>query len=232
MENLGESLWWRAVPLAAGFVVNVLSVDTGLFGLVPIVLWIVLARSWRTGLVVGLLLVTLLAWFVLPRAMELPGRWVPSALEVYWLHPMIAAVVIAVGLLVERRLLIGVLWLPAMIVAGMAIAVFLDIEASMPRDEGVVSAASGLEVAEDGGRCGSGHGANCARELTATGDRAAEVVRAGLASGGFTYRPPLPTDERLCRQTGLVLVHEVCAELRHTSPTSVRVLWYVNRSAA
>lgn len=220
--------WWRIVPLVAGFAVNVVSVDTGLYGLVPIVLWIVLARSWRTGLVVGLLLVALLAWFVLPRTMELPGRWVPSALEVYWLYPVIAAVVIAVGLLVERRLLAGVLWLPAMIVPGVAFAVILELDARMPRDEGVVSATSGLEVAEGDGRCGSGHGANCARELTATGDRAAEVVRAGLASGGFIHRPPLPTDERLCRQTGLVQVHEVCAELRETSPTSVRVLWYVS----
>lgn len=232
MQDLGELHWWRAVPLVAGFVVNVLSVDTGLFGMVPIVLWIVFARSWRTGIVVGLLLVVLLAWFVLPRRMELPGRWVPSALEVYWLYPMIAAVVITVGLLVERRMLAGVLWLPAMIVPGLAIAVVLDSDASMPRDEGVVSAASGLEVAEGDGHCGSGHGANCARQLTATGDRAGEVVRTGLASGGFTHRPPLSTDERLCRQTGLVLVHEVCAELRETSPTSVRVVWYVNRSIA
>ncbi|MET9226052.1 hypothetical protein [Lentzea sp. NPDC003310] len=228
MKDMGELHWWRAVPLVAGFVVNTLSVDTGLFGLVPIVVWVVLARSWRTGISVGLVLVGLLAWFVLPRAWELPGRWVPSALEVYWLYPAIATVVITVGVLVERRVLAGLFVMPAVTLAGMAFAVFLSVGASIPRDEGVVSAAAGLQVVEEDAGCGSGHGANCWRELTATGDRAREVVRAGLAAGGFGQRPSLPTDERLCRRTGLVLAHEVCAELRDKSPTSVRVLWYVN----
>ena len=57
------------------------------------------------------------------------------------------------------------------------------------------------------------------------------MVRAGLAEGGFTSRPAILDTERVCRQTGLVLVHEVCAELSNTSPTSVNVRWYVDRAA-
>lgn len=202
--------------------------DSSLFGIVPILLWCVLAGSWRTGVVVGLILVVLLAWFTVPRELGWSGPWVPSSLEVFWLHPVFAAVVCLVGLAVERRLLAGV-WLLPMILIGFVVTVvvlFFQYE-DKPGDEGVVPGPAGARIAEGVGICGSG---GCARELTATGDAAIDVMRAHLRSRGYSSAPPLSRDERMCRVTGLAVGHEVCAELRVEAADSVRVIWYVNRS--
>lgn len=211
---------WRGVFVVLGILVVGTSRDVNVFGLVPILLWAALARSWRTGVVVGLVLLALLTWFVVPRGLGWSGPWVPSALEVYWLYPVIAAVVCEAGL----GLLIPMVGLGVL-------AAVLDVvwvHGSKPGSEGVLPEPPGIEIVEGAGRCGSG---NCAREVEATGDRAPEVMRAHLASRGFSPSPPLGSDERLCRMIGLAVRHEVCAELRDTGANRVRVLWYVERNA-
>nr|WP_253767197.1 hypothetical protein [Goodfellowiella coeruleoviolacea] len=231
MEHVVER-WWRVALVVAGVALGAFpwgAPPVGLFGVLPIVVWCWgLARSPRTGLAVGLALLALLAWFVLPRGLGWSGRWVPSAVEVYWLLPVFAAVLCAIGVLVERRRLAGLGRLAAMVLAGLVatgFVLFAQLEAP-PGDEGVLPGPPGLRVAEGTGWCGSG---NCARELDATGDRAHELVRAHLAARGFAPRPSLSSgDERVCRLTGLVAAHEVCAELRDVAVDTVRVLWYVN----
>lgn len=229
MDLWGREYPWRLVLVIVSMLVSVPSRDTNLFGLFPILLWCFLARSWRTGAVVGLVLLALLTWFVVPRGLGWSGPWVPSALEVYWLYPMIAAVVCEVGVLVERRTIAGLGWLIPMVALGFAAAV-LDVvwtHGDKPGSEGVLPEPPGIEVVAGAGHCGSG---NCAREVEATGDRAPEVMRAHLAGRGFSPSRPLNSDERVCRVIGLVERHEVCAELRVTGANSVRVLWYVNRN--
>lgn len=221
---------WRGVLIVLAILVVGMSWDIGVFGLFPILLWCILARSWRTGVVVGLVLLSLAAWFVVPRRLGWSGPWVPSALEVYWLYPVIAAVVCAAGLLVERRTIAGLVWLLPMVGLGFLAAV-LDVvwvHGDKPGSEGVLPEPPGIEIVEGAGHCGSG---NCAREVEATGDRAPEVMRAHLAARGFSPSLPLNSDERVCRVIGLAMRHEVCAELRDTGANSVRVLWYVNRNA-
>jgi hypothetical protein len=221
---------WRGVFVVLAILVVGTSRDANMFGLVPILLWAALARSWRTGVVVALVLLALLTWFVVPRGLGWSGPWVPSSLEVYWLYPLIAAVVCEAGVLVERRSPAGLGLLIPMVGLGFLAAV-LDVvwvHGSKPGSEGVLPEPPAIEIVEGAGHCGSG---NCAREVEATGDRAPEVMRAHLASRGFSPSPPLDSDERLCRVIGLAVRHEVCAELRDTGANSVRVLWYVNRNA-
>lgn len=202
--------------------------ESSLFGIVPILLWCLLAGYWRTGAVVGLILLVLLVWFTVPRELGWSGPWVPSSLELFWLHPLLASVVCLAGLAVERRMLAGV-WLLTMVLIGFVgtVLVLLWQHEAKPGDEGVVPGPAGVRIVEGAGRCGSG---GCARELTATGDRAIDVMRAHLTSRGFGAAPPLSRDERMCRVTGLAVEHEVCAELRVQAANSVRVVWYVNRS--
>ncbi|MET8758452.1 hypothetical protein [Lentzea sp. NPDC004782] len=225
--------WWRFALGAAGLAVAALAPDSSAFGVLPVLLWCVLARTRRTGLVVGFVLLVLQVWFVVPRGLGWSGPWVPSALDGFWLYPVLTAVVSSAGLLVERRWLAGVVWLAALAGLGFLSAAFVVVvvyEGAAPRDEGVLPGPPGLRVAEVDGWCGSGHGANCARVLEATGERAHEVMRAHLVSHGYTAAKQLDTDERLCRRTGLVSVQEVCADLKDLSATGVRVTWYVNRS--
>ncbi|WP_030475190.1 hypothetical protein [Lentzea albidocapillata] len=215
--------WWRIMPFVAGLSVSVLASGISLFGMVPIVLWCLLARTWRTGLAVGMTLAALHVWFVVPRQLGWSGPWVPSYVERFWLYALVTAFVCAVGLAVQRRLLAGAGWLFAMVGMGFfitGVVLFDELEAK-PRDEGVLPGPPGLQVVEGPGYCGSG---NCSREVTMTGDRAPEVVRGHLESRGYTARTP----ERMCREVGVVFTHEVCAEPKTISADTVEVTWYVN----
>jgi hypothetical protein len=233
MSNVGESvrLGWRVALVGAAVAVGTFpwnEAPSGLFGVVPIVIWCFLARSRKTGVTVGLILLALLVWFVVPRGLGWSGPLVPSAVEVCWLYPVIAAIVCGAALPRERSVVAGVLGLVTMVLAGFlaaAVVLFGQLEAK-PGDEGVLPAPSGLRMTEGDGWCGSG---NCSREVVATGDRAAEVMREHLASRGFSSRAPLGSgDERVCRATGLVFTHEVCAETKNIASDVVEVTWYVN----
>ncbi|MFD4668379.1 hypothetical protein ACFWNN_01515 [Lentzea sp. NPDC058450] len=229
MPILGDAVrthWWRFVPVGAAAVVCVPTSSP--FGLVPVVLWCALARTRRTGLVVGAVLVALLAWFVLPRELGFGGPWVPSYVELFWLYPVLAALVCLPAVPRDRGIGSAVLVLTTMVATGLlatAVVLLGQLE-SKPGDEGVLPAPAGLKATEGLGHCGSG---NCSREVTLKGDRAPDVLRAHLESRGFTPRPALDSgDERVCRADGLVFTHEVCAESRTLTSTEVRVVWYVN----
>ncbi|WP_394619170.1 hypothetical protein JNUCC0626_08755 [Lentzea sp. JNUCC 0626] len=229
MPILGETVrthWWRCALVGAAAVVCVPT--SSLFGVVPVLLWAALARTRRTGLIVGCVLVALLAWFVLPRFLGFAGPWVPSYVEVFWLYPVFAALVCLPAVPRERSIAAGALVLTTMVLTGLIAAAFVllvQLE-SKPGDEGVLPVPGGVQAVEGTGHCGSG---NCSREVTVTGDRAPEVMRAHLAERGFTPRYPLDSgDERVCRADGLVFTHEVCAESRTRTSTEVRVVWYVS----
>ncbi|HUQ59114.1 hypothetical protein [Lentzea sp.] len=180
----------------------------------------------RSAVVVGVVVLALVAWFVVPRALGWSGRWVPSFVETFWLLPLLVAAVCGARLVVMGRLP-GLLALSAMVVCGLVVAgvvAVVQMEAP-PGDEGVLPGPQGLRVVEGDGWCGSG---GCSRDADAAGDRAHEMMRAHLASHGYTAARPLYGDERMCRRTGLVAVREVCAELKDVSVTSVHVTWYVN----
>lgn len=238
MSNLGESarlrltqLGWRAALVAAAVLVGTFpwhAAPSGLFGVMPILLWCLVARDRKSGIRIGLILLAVLVWFVVPRGLGWSGPLVPSAVDVYWLYPMIAACACVASLSQTRSIAVAVLVLVTMVGTGLlasAVVVLSQLE-SMPGDEGVLPAPSGLRVVEGRGWCGSG---GCSREVTATGDRAPEVMREHLASRGFSSRVPLSTGgERVCRKTGLVFTHEVCAEFRTVTSNTAEVKWYVN----
>lgn len=106
------------------------------------------------------------------------------------------------------------------------LVLFARLEAP-PGDEGVLPAPTGLWVDERGPLCGSG---GCGRQVDAIGTHVHEQMRAHLAMRGFTSRRPGPVtgQERMCRQTGLVATHEVCAELQDVAADTVRVSWYID----
>jgi hypothetical protein len=216
--------WWRVALVAAAVAVACFAASpyAGLFGPLPILVWCRLAPSPRTGVVVGLVLVALLAWFVLPAALNLAGSWVPTVREGYWLHPVLAAVVCAIG---ARR---GYGWLLAMVLAGFVVTFGAWVAGlEVPNgDEGISPGPAQLRIAEDY-QCGSG---GCWRVLEATGDRAPDVMREYVLQQHYT---PAPQSEitrvpRFCRRTGVVVDHTVCAELRTLAPDAVQVEWYVN----
>ncbi|WIY03059.1 hypothetical protein QRX60_04110 [Amycolatopsis mongoliensis] len=216
--------WWRVALVVAAVVVACFSTSpfAGLFGLVPILVWCSLAPSRRTGLIVGMVLLALLAWFVLPGALDFAGRWVPAPIEVYWLHTTLAAVVCAIG---ARR---GFLRLFLLVVAGFVVtggALFAAYE-SPPAGEGVAPGPAQLRITRDF-ECGS-H--NCWGVLEATGDGAPEVLREYLAEKNFTPAPPseISRGSRFCRSTGLLVDHEVCAEVRPRGTDAAQVEWHVN----
>ena len=227
--------WWRLLVVLVAVAVAAFSWNeafVGLFGLLPILVWCgLLARSARTGVIVGLVLVVLLAWFVVPSEVGWAGPWVPASIEVFWLHTMLAAVVCGIGALVERRPAVDFSWLGTMVLIGFVVTggvLFTQLEA-VPGDEGVYPGPSQLRVVPEGYSCGSG---NCWRVLEANGDRAPEVMREYLAARGFTPRPKdtITGNPEVCRQTGVLVTHEVCADLRDISASAVRVEWYVNRN--
>lgn len=181
----------------------------------------------RTRAVVGLIVLALVVWFVVPRSLGWTGAWVPSLVEMFWLLPLLVAVVCG-SVLAARGRPAGLPGLAALVVAGFAAAGFVALMTmeAPPGDEGVLPGPAGLRVVEGDGYCGSG---GCSRDLDATGEHAHEVMRAHLDSHGYTAARPLGDgEERLCRRTGLVGVREVCAELKDLSPSGVRVTWYVN----
>ncbi|MDX8030361.1 hypothetical protein SK803_09070 [Lentzea sp. BCCO 10_0856] len=185
------------------------------------------ARNQRTRVVTGLIVLGLVVWFVVPRALDWSGPWVPSFVETFWLLPLLVAVVLGAGLLVEGRTVL-VLVLPVLVVGGFVAGGFVAVMRmeAPPGDEGVVPGPPGLQVAEGRIGCGSG---GCWREVDATGDSAREVMRTHLDSRGYAPASSLsPGAERMCRRTGLVAAHEVCAELKDVSAGSVHVIWYVN----
>ncbi|GAA2696728.1 MULTISPECIES: hypothetical protein [Actinosynnema] len=221
---------WRLVLIVVGAALAVLPWDgppVGLFGVVPLLLW---CGSWtgtrRVGVVVALVLLGLLVWFVVAPGLGFSGRWAPSTAEVLWLHPLLAGAVCAVGARAGRLPVHG--WrLTGVAALGFLLLGFLGLTGleAPPGDEGVAPALAVLRVEEGEPLCGSG---GCARQARATGDRAPEVARERLAARGFAHREPLDADDRLCRATGLVVEHEVCAELRDVAPDAVRVVWYAN----
>ncbi|EOD64936.1 hypothetical protein [Amycolatopsis vancoresmycina] len=213
--------WWRAAVAVAAVAVVTFSRDdpfAGLFALVPILVWCAAARSGRAGVVTGLVLLALLAWFVLPRELGLAGPWVPAAIEVYWLHTTLAAVVCAIG---SRKP--GPWLLPAfggfVVTGGVLVAGWQE----APSDEGVLPGPAQLRIIEDID-CGSG---GCWRVAESTGDHAAEVWQAHLTARNFTPAPALDGVTRFCRTTGLLVNHQTCAEVRPLAPDSARVEWYV-----
>lgn len=214
--------WWRGALVVAAVVVACFSASpfAGLSGLVPLVVWCTLAPSRRSGLVVGAVLLALLAWFVLPGALGLAGRWVPAPIEIYWLHTTVAAVVCAIG---ARR---GFVRLFLLVIAGFIAtggALFAAYE-SPPGGEGVAPGPAQLRITRDFD-CGS-H--NCWGVLETTGDHAPEVLRDYLVARHFTPAPTLDRVPRYCRTTGLVVEHEVCVDVRPLGPAAARVEWYVN----
>ena len=220
--------WWRGPLIVAAMGVCLWGGNISLFAFIPMVVWCLqLARTQSVGLVVGLILLALETWFVAPQALWLSGPLAPAPLELFWLYAVLAAVVCMAGVLVERRRPAGFLTLLCMVVlAFVATAVlWFDRLEDKPKDEGVLPGPAGLQVVEGDGWCGSG---NCSRDVDATGEGATDVMRAHLVSRGFTPAASLDGDERLCRKTGLVMTHEVCAELEDATSGSVRVSWYVN----
>ncbi len=174
----------------------------------------------RTRVIVAVIVSVLVVWFVVPRGLGWSGPWVPSFTETFWLLPLLVSIVLGAGFLVEGRT-VAVLLLPILVVGGFvagAIVAVMRMEAP-PGDEGVVPGPAGLHVAKGSVKCGSG---GCWREVDATGDNAHEEMSAHLASRGYSG-----DDQRMCRRTGLVATHEVCAELKDVSG-GVRVTWYVN----
>ena len=158
----------------------------------------------RTRVIVGLIVVALVVWFVVPRALDWSGAWVPSFVETFWLLPLLVSIVLGAGFLVEGRT-VAVLLLPILVVGGFVAGAFVAVMRmeAPPGDEGVVPGPAGLRLARGDVKCGSG---GCWREVDATGDNAHEVMRAHLASHGFDE-----DDTRMCRRTRLVATHEVCA---------------------
>ncbi|SDD88985.1 hypothetical protein [Actinokineospora iranica] len=242
MKTMGEH-WWRIALIAAAATVavwpwNPPSVLFVLFGLAPMLIWCGIARDRRTGLTVGLILLALLTWFVVPRGLGFSGRWVPSDIEVLWLHSVLGAVVCGIGARADHGRRAGSPRLPGAVFTGCFFTAFLFSgflfagltlvlrhEGPPPGDEGVLPGPPGLSITEHDPSCGSG---GCSRTLDAIGDRASERTRQHLTDQGFTPRPTHSPDiEQLCRTTGLVTTQEVCAELRTVAPDTVRVLWYV-----
>ncbi|MEV6828276.1 hypothetical protein [Amycolatopsis sp. NPDC051102] len=190
----------------------------GLFGLVPVLLWCGTARAGRAAVVTGLVLLALLAWFVLPRELDLAGPWVPAAIEVYWLHTTLAAVVCAIG---SRRFGPWLLLVPAGFVVTAGVLVFGWQQA--PGDEGVAPGPAQLRMAEEID-CGSG---GCWRAAVATGDDAAGAWRDYLSARNFTAAPESHGVPLFCRTTGLLVNHQVCVRVRPLAADSARVEWYV-----
>jgi hypothetical protein len=176
-------------------------------------------------MVVGLILLALAAWILLPRGLGSSGQWVPSVFEVCVFLPILTAVICPIGMRAERLGgCLPVIGFSAFAVAGLLLAFYTLVfyAEGDTGDEGVWPGPSGLQVAEGDKQCGSG---GCARQLEATGDRAPERMRSYLASRGFTT--PGFENVWICRVTGLVLTYEVCARVEDVSPTVVRVTWSI-----
>lgn len=223
--------WWRVALVVVALVVSTFpwsSVSLAWLGAVPTVVWCAgPAASARAGIVVGVVLSAVLAWFVVPRELGASGRWVPSDLELLWLYPSVAAVLCGIGVFAQRRGTAGAGRLFVMVLGGLFLAgyvVFLRLEAP-PEDESVVPPPPALEVAQRENICGSG---GCAREVTVSGRNAYRVMRDHLIEKGYAPRKTtLDGRARVCRVNGIVVSHTSCVELRAQSDKSIQVIWYV-----
>ncbi|MBP2324989.1 hypothetical protein JOF56_005374 [Kibdelosporangium banguiense] len=196
------------------------------FAAIPMLIWCWgLAQSDRAGLVIGLILLVLTAWILMPRVLGLSGQWVPSVFEVCLFLPILSAIICADNRRPQRaRSRMPAVWFSAFAVAGILTALY-TVVFYMEGDtgnEGVWPGPSGLQVVEGELQCGSG---GCTRQFVATGDRAPERTRAYLDSHGFTAQQPDGGWE--CRVTGLLLTYKACAVLKEVSPTSARVSWSI-----
>ncbi len=210
--------WWRVALVAAAIAVVPFARNdpfAAVFGLLPVLVWAFSPGSPWTGAV----LVALLAWFVVPRELDATGPWVPAAIEVYWLYPLVAAVAWAA---LERRHFGRP---TAVALTGFAVTcgVLVTGWQAAPGDEGVYPGPPALRISQDID-CGSG---GCWRVLTATGDRAPEVVAGYLTAKNFT-RNDIAAVPRFCRTVGLLVTHRTCARVRPLGPALARVEWYVD----
>ena len=85
---------WRVALTAVTLVMAAFSAHDPLvavFTVIPVVIWC--WGSARTGIVVGSILLVLAAWILLPRALALSRRWMPSVFEVCVFLPILTAVI-------------------------------------------------------------------------------------------------------------------------------------------
>ncbi|MFC0108680.1 hypothetical protein [Kibdelosporangium aridum] len=181
----------------------------------PVLIWCSKSRSVKAGV----FLLAIAAWVLLPRVLGLSGRWVPSVYEVCLFLPILTGLVFVVATK-QGRWLRG-LGLTAFAVMGILTAGYTAVMHSEgdTGNEGVRPGPSGLQIVEGEKECGSG---GCTKALQATGDRAAERMRAHLLAQGFQ-----PRNTGLCRIQGLLIPYKVCAGIKEMSPTTVRVSWSI-----
>jgi len=240
---------WRSALLTAA--VGIATVPwgspvtaSGLLAAVPLLAWAgFLGRSKSVGPVVGVVLLLLLTWIDVPRAVGWNGRWLVASLgDVFTWYPWICAGICALGVRIQRGraegpevLLPTVLhYATAILVAGLAVCGtcpvwwLVDSE-SAPGDEGLLPVPAGLRVVEDTSDCGSG---GCARLLTVTGDRADERLRAHLAARGFRLHPDRAWDTVFSataqHETGVLVPHRVWLGYRVAAGGDVHIVWDVD----
>jgi hypothetical protein len=224
-----KSGWWRPAFILAALVMAVFDwyePIVAVFAVAPVLIWCWgLARSDRTGLVVGLVMLALAAWILLPRDWGFSGRWVPSVFDVCLFLPILTVVICRIGMRgVRSRGPLRAIGLAAFAVVGFLTAGYVALwyyAEGVTGGEGVWPGPSGLQVVEGPGEGGSG---GMSRRLDATGDRAAERMRDYLMSRGFV---PRGNGTWLCRANGIVLTYKVCATVVDISPTEARVTWSV-----
>jgi hypothetical protein len=185
--------WWRVAFVVATTLVMAgfawREALVGVFAVVPMLVWCGgVVRADRAGLVGGLVLLAAAAWLLLPRDLGVSDRWVPSVFEVCVFLPIVTAAVCAAGRRTERSgrwaLTTG---LATFAVAGLLVAGYTVVSYSegATGDEVMWPGPAGLRIVESDEQCASG---GCARQFDATGEHAAERVRAYLVSRGFTPR--------------------------------------------
>ncbi|GLY64715.1 hypothetical protein [Amycolatopsis taiwanensis] len=220
--------WWRLALIAATLVMAAFAWYEPLvavFTVIPVLTWCWgLARSDRTGTVVGAILLALAAWILLPRDLGLSGQWVPSVFDVCLFLPILTAVICLVGIRGERSRGLPAIGFCAFAVAGLALGGYTAVWYSEgdTGNEGVWPGPSGLRVVEGEREGGSG---GFSRQLDATGDRAPERMRDYLSSRGFSSQGD--DSPSICRVNGVVLTYKVCAVVEDISPTMVRVSWWI-----
>lgn len=214
----------------------------GPLAVVPVVVWLgFLARSRRSGLVLGTVLVALMAWVVVPRSAGWTGRWlVPSTGDEFTWYPWLAAGLCALGVRLQRgraeppeqRLGLFTSLLTGIVGGMLAICVSCPlwwlVKGDVPGDEGILPMPSGLTVTENDLRCGT---EDCVRSVTVTGDRADARVRAHLAAHGYRLRPGAAgSDESHAAArhvTGVLIPHRVWLGYTRSGNGAVVLVWRV-----
>ena len=229
---------WRLGLVAAALVValpwNPIAGPVTLLTALPVLVWSTLvARSRRTRLVVGAVLIAVSAALILPR----PDGWpVASVGDLVTWYPLLAAATCISGAAADRRHTGGTaLRFAAGSVAGVAAVLLVACVAGgvvllrdgryTPGDEGVLPMPAGLTATELIS-CGA---EECVRSVTVTGDRAETRVPAHLAARGFDLLPDPPSSSTFTyeRETGILIPHEVHLGYAAEGPGEVRVFWYV-----